>query len=238
MKLLEWTPGRWFHPEGCLWLDRDRTLVIADVHLGYSFAQRRRGELGPPVDEVTAARLNRVVTELAPETVLFLGDLVHAPRPSPDERALIERTIGQLAERAKLVNIPGNHDRRMAREFSSLPMDFTLEYESGGLYLVHGDRPPPRAPWVAGHLHPVWGFRDRGGARQRVRVFVESHGNLILPAFSPFAAGHDLRKSLPDFWRPLLRGSTVLYAATGEAVIPLGPRTPSRGSKQFLPVPE
>src|SRR5690349_3818652 len=81
--LLQIRPGMFAHASGALWLDEIRTLIAADVHLGYGWALRRRGQLGPVGDDKVCQKLISVVKELAPEEIVFLGDLVHAPRPAP-----------------------------------------------------------------------------------------------------------------------------------------------------------
>jgi metallophosphoesterase superfamily enzyme len=42
-----------FDTAGALWLDEGRTLLAADLHLGYGWAQRRRGESRPTIEEET-----------------------------------------------------------------------------------------------------------------------------------------------------------------------------------------
>ena len=97
--MIEVGPGRFAHPSGGLWLAEERILLVADPHLGYAWAQRRRGELGLLGDIVGQAKLLQVVEELAPEQLVLLGDIVHAPKPGPEERALIEETMAALKAR-------------------------------------------------------------------------------------------------------------------------------------------
>src|SRR5690349_5294754 len=100
-----------------MWIASSRTLVVADIHLGYSWAQRRRGELGPLADERAKQKLNAACDELGPAEIVFLGDVVHAPRSCQPEREWIEKTLISLSERMRLTAVRGNHDRAFAREF-------------------------------------------------------------------------------------------------------------------------
>src|ERR1700685_4287556 len=93
-------PGLHAHTSGALWIPESHTAVIADAHLGYSWAQRRRGELGPLADGRTREKLVRLCDELEPQRIVFLGDLVHAPRPCQPERQWIEEAITDLSKRA------------------------------------------------------------------------------------------------------------------------------------------
>jgi metallophosphoesterase superfamily enzyme len=94
-----------------------------------------------------------------------------------------------------------------------------------GVAAVHGDRPaPPDSQLaIAGCLQPSVGFRDAEGAIQRAPVFLSGPSGIILPAFSPFAAGHDLSRRVPAMWRTFLGADQVMcFAASGSTVVPLG----------------
>jgi hypothetical protein len=232
-RLLEIAPGRVAHASGALWLPEIRAVLIADAHLGYGWAQRRRGELGPLRDDLARAKLDALVDELAPREIVFLGDVVHAPRPGADERALIEDTLSSLAERLQLTLVRGNHDRAFQRDFAGLGIPLAGEWSGGGVVALHGDRPHEQggAGAVFGHLHPSLTIEDAAGARQRVPVFLVGSDAIVLPAFSPFAAGIDLARPVPRAAARLLPAQPHGYAATGKRVVPLGPIRirPSRG---------
>jgi uncharacterized protein len=216
--MLEIGPGRWAHPAGVLWLPGPSTIIIADAHLGYGWAQRRRGELGPVIDDVTPRRIVSLLDELHPRRVVFLGDIVHAPKPAPDERELVSAILRRTAERAELVLVRGNHDRGFERDFAGSLVE---HWEAPGLLAVHGDRLPAHSRLrhiVAGHWHPAWKIRDAAGVRHRLPVFASNVEVTILPAFSPFAAGMDLSKGLPEAWRQEDGGRMRIYAATGRTV--------------------
>jgi uncharacterized protein len=212
---MEISERRWAHASGALWIPEGQVVVIADAHLGYGWAQRRRGELGPVRDDVVAQKLNALVDELAPRQIIFLGDVVHAPRPGAAERTLIEQTLSSLAERAQLTLVRGNHDRAFSRDFAKLGIPLVEEWRSAGLVAIHGDRPPMAGGEcvVYGHLHPSLSVEDAAGAKHRVPVFLVAAGRIVLPAFSPFAAGSE----------PAIAETMEAYAATGTRVVALGP---------------
>ncbi len=206
------------HASGALWLDEIRTLIAADVHLGYGWALRRRGQLGPVGDDKVCQKLISVVKELAPEEIVFLGDLVHAPRPAPAERHAVEVTIGELGRSSRVTVVLGNHDRGFIRDFPSLPVETCRIWVRGGITAVHGDREIPEGEHtVIGHLHPALGVTDHAGASHRMPVFITGPKLTLMPAFSPFAAGVDIRETLAV--RP--RRARVI-AASGRRVVDLG----------------
>ena len=216
------------HPTGALWLPGTRTVLIADLHLGYSWAQRRRGELGPLADFQARDKLMRLCAELDPKHIVFLGDLVHAPRPCEPERAYIEVTLNQLVERAKITAVRGNHDRAFAREFGRLAISTTEAWTSGPITAIHGDRldrsPIPQSgTLILGHLHPSLSLKESSGASQKLPVFLVTPRCIVLPAFSPFARGYDVAAGVPPALELCFQRAPIhAYIATPTRVTPLG----------------
>lgn len=213
-RLIEVGPGRFAHATGALWLAEPETALIADTHLGFGWAQRRRGELGPVHDTRSEPKLRLLIEELRPRRIVVLGDFVHAPRPGAAERQAIESTIEWLRKSSELVLVRGNHDRAFWRDFKLRMLE---EWESGALVARHGDRLTEPLPvgshLVVGHLHPVLNFRDAAGARHKVRVFLTNSRATVLPAFSPYASGFEINDGLPYELRALFGDEPV--AAVG-----------------------
>jgi metallophosphoesterase superfamily enzyme len=192
------------HPSGALWIPETRTALIADAHLGYSWAQRRRGELGPLADVTAKEKLLRLVADLQPRHLVFLGDLVHAPRPCAPEREWIEQLLTQLSEGMEITTIRGN------------------------LFALHGDRlaqapTPEAATLILGHFHPSLAARDAAGASHRLPLFLANSRCIALPAFSPFARGFEVSSGLPEELQKVF-GTTEIqaFAASATRVTPLG----------------
>ena len=222
-------PGLLAHPSGALWIPETRTAVIADVHLGYSWAQRRRGELGPLADAAAKEKLVRLAAELNPLEFVFLGDLVHAPKPCAPEREWIEDILTQLSACARIIAVRGNHDRAFAREFGHLDLTTVDAWPAPGILALHGDRLartaiPETGTLIMGHLHPSLALRDAAGANHRVPLFLATPHCIVLPAFSPFARGFDVGAGLPAELNACFRTSEIhAYAATASRVAALGP---------------
>jgi putative SbcD/Mre11-related phosphoesterase len=221
-------PGLFAHPSGALWIAESQTAIVADVHLGYSWAQRRRGELGPLADFRTREKLFRLADHLQPLRIVFLGDLVHAPRPCTPEREWTEDTLVQLKARAELIAVRGNHDRAFSREFGHLQIETVESWSAGNLVAVHGDRVkfarPENHTLVAGHFHPCLGVKDAAGASQKLPLYLVSPGCVLLPAFSPFARGYDVISGLPDDLAECFGKEQIeAYAVSATRVVHLGP---------------
>ena len=237
-KLVEIWPGVMAHASGGLWMESSRTLALADLHLGYGWAQRRRGELGPLTDGEARLNLLRVLDELQPLKLLLVGDIVHASRPGKAEARHIEKVLEELADRTELIGIRGNHDRGFDRDFEGLGLHLVETWREDELVIAHGDRLPDELAGrlAIGHLHPAIGLEDAAGVKQRVPAFLVAGPVVVLPAFSPFAAGLDVWRSMPEEIERLSRGEAPeVIAATGARVVKLGPlrrlESPARGSR-------
>src|ERR1700710_959951 len=138
-RLVELASGKYAHASGALWLAESRTALVADVHLGYAWAMRRRGQLGPLIEGGVRDRLEALVEELRPERLIFLGDLVHAPKPDAPEREIVEETLKSLQTHAELILVSGNHDRGFGQDYGALGLTVLPAWECEDLIAVHGD---------------------------------------------------------------------------------------------------
>ena len=224
-RLVEIAEGRYAHASGALWFPESRIALVADVHLGYGWAQRRRGELGPVVDGGAAAKLAALLDELAPAELVVIGDLVHAPKPAPAERDLIARTLAGIAGRCRITLVPGNHDRGFAGDFPSVSVRLVDEWRAHGVVARHGHEPARACGThvVLGHIHPAYAVFDDAGAAQKIPVFVAGASATILPAFSPLAGGVSLGVALTAEVRDLLGRPVRIIAASGRRAVELGP---------------
>lgn len=206
------------HPSGALWLPEQGTALLADLHLGFAWAQRRRGELWPLTDGGARQRLEAVCAQLRPQTLVLVGDIIHAPKPGPEEATIIQETLESLRKQTSLITVAGNHDRGQ---------NFLPEWRTEGIRAIHGDKlpeaPEPGSLTVVGHFHPVMNLRDASQMRRRHRCFLEGNGLLVLPAFSPFASGTDMRNEMPEELKNWFGKSEVQVTLTsGEKLLPLG----------------
>jgi metallophosphoesterase superfamily enzyme len=157
-----------------------RTAVIADVHLGYAEARRRGGDAIPirPVAAVFAP-LGHGLTAYRVRRLVIAGDLFEAGLLPPVMEPLCKWLLDAGVELVAVV--PGNHDKRLG-DNDRLPVRLQ-GVELGGWRVVHGDE-PAKGRVVQGHEHPC--LRKAG---LQAPCFLIGRGRLILPAFSPDAAG-------------------------------------------------
>lgn len=220
----------WTTPQRIAVHEPSRTAVLADLHLGYAEARRRRGEAVPWADLAESlAPLAETCREWDCPRFVVAGDLF--------ERACTEELLTDLEswqrtqglEMAALV--PGNHDRGLAPFAGRLPL-FPEGYPLGDWLVVHGDRPLPNRGIVLGHWHPSVFHRGR-----KRPCYLAAPSCLVLPAFSEDAAGANLRndprffgwRCLPIVGNELVDGGRLSPPVSRRVPSPNGNSRPWRG---------
>lgn len=233
--------GVLFDARRALVLEESATLVVADLHLGYAWAQRRRGLLMPvgAVDDA-GERMAALVRDHAPRTVVLLGDLVHRADALPGIREELEFLCRPLAG-LRVLLCRGNHDRRIEALLSGwrLPIEACAEWAVGRFRLSHGDaalEDGNGAPFrldrgdavsVIGHEHPAVELGDGVVTRVKASCFLVAADLVVLPAFSSWAAGCVVGRDA--FLGPQARRARfqTAYACLGPRLlpVPLGSRS-------------
>lgn len=198
-------------PERAAYLAAERTLLVADVHLGKAQAFRR---LGVPVPEGTTAgtlaRLTRAIGSTGARRVVVLGDLLHAPlatvraRGEPTRQAVADwrRTHAGL----DLVLVRGNHDARAGNPPADWGVEVVDEPRPLGPFSLRHEPPGPDSHdrgsgggyVLAGHLHPAVHLSGRGPGRLRLPCFHFGARVGVLPAFGEFTGGVGVRPAPGD----------------------------------------
>ncbi len=205
----------WFRASGALWLEADRLLVVADLHLEKGSSYAARGQMLPPYDtRETLTRLAAEVDALHPAAVVLLGDTFHDRRSEARLAGDDAESLRGLAAGRRLIWVVGNHD---ADGPQALPGETVDELRLGPLTLRHEPRAGSAPGEVAGHLHPAARVRASRGSVRR-RCFVTDGERVILPAFGAYAGGLNVRDAAFTgmFIRPPLTGA--LGAARVHAV--------------------
>ncbi|MDX1950815.1 MAG: metallophosphoesterase [Verrucomicrobiota bacterium] len=190
----EIAPNVWLDPRRAVFLEKTRTLAVADLHLGYVWAHRVRGQMMPLLQETTLARLLELISDYQPKTLALLGDIVHETVSIHSIRQTVEELVNELCSRIALVLVTGNHDRDLQR---MLPGDciatLKTEFIQEKVRFIHGDQRFDPCPsvllTVLGHEHPAFRLGDGVATSARFPCFLWSADLLVLPAFSEWAAG-------------------------------------------------
>lgn len=169
-------------------VERDRTLLIADPHFGKAAAFRAAGVFVPEqTTDAALARLDALLRETAARRLLFLGDFLHA-RDGRHPRTIDALDKWRRSHAAVTMTlVRGNHDARAGDP----PRELDIECVTGPLLeppFAYAHHPAPVAGHyvMAGHLHP--GATLTGPGRQRVTLpcFWFGANVAVLPAFGEF----------------------------------------------------
>jgi metallophosphoesterase superfamily enzyme len=205
-------------PQRALWWGSEKTLLVADVHLGKGATFRA---LGQPLPRGGSSRdlqrLSALVTQLQAQRLVVLGDFWHSRQGFTPTllHALQQWRCQQVQLHVLLVR--GNHDKAISK--SNVPANLGIELVeepfplATGLFACHA--PPlqlpgllladnhgtlnrasaprsantPEAFYLAGHLHPAVRLTGKGHDSARLPCFVWQMGQLVLPAFGSLT-GH------------------------------------------------
>ncbi|MCI0746722.1 MAG: metallophosphoesterase [Verrucomicrobia subdivision 3 bacterium] len=244
---LEVAPGLWLDARRAVWLERSRTLAVADLHIGYAWAHRCGGQLLPiNVPDNTTARLAALQRDYCPNQIVLVGDVVHRALPVPPLRDAFQGLLNELASQTKVILVAGNHDRDLQTVFSGEVARITVadHFSEERCLFLHGDEKSviasqdaiPGHDWlVIGHEHPCVTLDDGAATWQKYPCFLVGRSSrrfngstiqrfndiLVLPAFSPWAAGN----SRDDYMSPLLQAAefTLKVAILGDRLVPVQP---------------
>ena len=190
---IEVSPGLVLTGHGAAWIPSHATLVVADVHLGYARAARRRGGWLPTGEDADASarRLLAAVHAVGARRVVVAGDLRHSTRDVDDaELDEVRRFLAAVGAELHVTLVPGNHDRGAERLYAGLA-ELAPDPLALGLFDVAHEPPADEPPqWtICGHLHPSTEVRDATGAGARYPCALVGPRVMVLPAFSAWAGG-------------------------------------------------
>lgn len=164
---------------------RERTLFVADVHLGKA-ATLRAGGVPVPRGTTSAdlARLTRLLSRTGATRLVVLGDFLHA---SAGRVPALDTAFCAWREQHRdtaLVLVRGNHDSHAGDPPAGWGVDVVAEPHPLAPFLAcHKPQTPPTGYALCGHIHP--GVVLAGAARESVRLpcFVLGRRRALLPAF-------------------------------------------------------
>jgi uncharacterized protein len=176
-------------PDGALFWQRRRILLVADLHLEKASFFAHHGQPLPPYDSrETLARLAAVAAQTNPLRIWCLGDSFHDEAGQARLDPLAARALEALAARHAFRFIAGNHDGLPDGLWGTSATDEEVDQ---GIMFRHCHDPHDPRPQISGHYHPKLGVAVRGHAVRRPCFVVGTHA-LILPAFGSLTGGLDV----------------------------------------------
>ena len=178
-------------PERALWWPAERTLFIADLHIGKAATFRALGQPVPGgTTQENLTRIDALIDAWTPSRIIFLGDFLHAVQARTPQ---VMRLLAAWRARhpgISMVLVRGNHDSRAGDPPPSLDIAVVDEpHLVGPFACCHHPQSHPTHFVLAGHLHPACSLHGPGRDRLRLPCFVRDGGQAILPAFGEFTGG-------------------------------------------------
>lgn len=206
----------WLFPERCLYWEEEKTLVIADLHLGKTGHFRKAGIAVP--QSVYKADLQRLVAMLylcKAERLIIVGDFTHSSLNREMELFLKWRNDFSSLY---IDLVKGNHDilddswytdaSIRVHECELLAGPFLFRHENNKEVVKR----PDGVYTFTGHVHPGYVLKGQGKQSLRFPCFYFSKTHCILPAFSRFTGMFQVKPA---------KGETV-YALTPTGIIKVG----------------
>jgi putative SbcD/Mre11-related phosphoesterase len=159
-----------------------KTLVTADLHIGWEMALQEKGIHVPNQTLKLQHRLNALLRRHTPDRLVVLGDVKYSvvTADAGEWRDIPDFFSEALKHVQEIIVVRGNHDANLE---PLLPENVKLQPATGIIIddvgLFHGHKWP--APTllkcrtlVMGHLHPVVTFRDPAGFKATSQVWVNA----------------------------------------------------------------
>jgi hypothetical protein len=219
-------------------IGRERSLVVADLHLGIEGEYADKGiSLPSQIPKIKKELLNLVEKE-KPHRLIILGDVKHGiPIASLQEWRELPGFFEELSALVEIWVIPGNHDGDLK---GMIPRNVVIHDVKGvtlgkrkRVGLVHGHAWPGLELFntevlIMGHNHPAIEFKDKLGGKivepiwlkaklkvsnlpKKIRcVIKEPPKLLVVPAFNELVGGAPVNRALPkELIGPLFKSGAV-----------------------------
>lgn len=182
-----------------------KTLVVADIHIGYEHELLQKGLNLPSQTRILKQRLIEAIRKTEAEELILLGDIKHN---IPQLSALETKTLPDFLDLpVPTTIIKGNHDGAI-EPLSPWPVvPYILKNK---ILFSHGHMNPPKEKYemlVVGHCHPAIEITDELGKHTREKTWIrgvlpDGAGLVIMPSFNHLIKGipfNNLKFTPPGF---------------------------------------
>jgi putative SbcD/Mre11-related phosphoesterase len=220
-------------------IGHERTLVVADLHLGLEGELAGKGVSLPSQTPKIKERLITLIKRRKPDRLIFLGDVKHnVPIASWQEWRELPGFFEELAGFVRVEIVPGNHDGGLE---GMVPRGVEIHGARGIVLgkrrrvgLMHGHTwPSPEVLdtklLVTAHNHPAVEFRDELGGRTVESIWIRAKLDaskfpkklqkqidgelpelLVMPAFSELVGGTAVNRWIPkELIGPIFKAGLV-----------------------------
>jgi DNA ligase-associated metallophosphoesterase len=178
---------------------RERTVFLADLHLGKSDIFRRAGIPIPAGTTASdLARIDALVRQYDLVRIVVLGDFLHGRSVAGAAYAKLFAQWREVRKQLDVIVVAGNHDRFDAFR-SGWGVTWAREGTQLGPFVCRHDPESSSEGYVlAGHVHPVTWLYGRARERARVPVLWLRPDYAVLPSFGSFTGGAEIAAAPSD----------------------------------------
>jgi len=217
--------------DGAVFFPKSKTLVLADLHLGYEAEMRAKGVHVPSQEFlVLYRRIVKILAHTKPKTVVVNGDFKHSfGHISDSEWRSARQLLELLTKDRNVVLIVGNHDPVLFPIAEKFGVALQREYLVDDMLILHGDKLPQTTKEfsciVIGHEHPAISVSD-GVRSELVKCYLvgtwKNKDLIVLPSMFSLTEGTDVLSE--QFLSPFLSNVNdfFVYALSEGEVLPFG----------------
>ena len=205
-----------------LLFEKEKTLVIGDVHIGQENAIHRLG-MNIPLNQYKIINefMETLLEETKPKKIIINGDLKHDfGKITDDEWNKITLFLKNLKKYAEVIIVAGNHDKVLQPITDKLDLKMKEFHKIGDVYITHGDIIPEDLEFISsktimiGHEHPAIKLKDKN----RVEIFkaflkgkYKDKTIMVMPSLNPISEGSDIltEKLLSPFLKEAKKNKTL-----------------------------
>ena len=186
-----------------LFIKKEKTLVISDMHLGYEELLRKQG-IQIPLSQFKQIKdnLEKLLLKLKPKKIIITGDFKHEfGTISDSEWKQILKIIDLLKENSELIILKGNHDVILKPIAEKRDVKIKDYYKLNNIYICHGDFVPKDRYFseskiiIIGHEHPAITLK-KGPRKEKYKCFLKGKYKtktlIVMPSFNPITPGTDI----------------------------------------------
>ena len=185
-----------------LYIKKEKTLVLADFHIGYEEAIAKQGILIPRFQfKDLSQRFENIFKKAKPETIIINGDIKHEfGEISEQEWRETLKLIDYLSEKCKkLILVRGNHDTILGPIAKKRNIDTAIEYRTNSTLIVHGHKIPKLdkkiKTIIIAHEHPCVSLKE-GPKIEKYKCFLKGKFKqktlIVMPSFNLVTEGTDI----------------------------------------------
>jgi len=147
-----------------LYLKKQKTLIVSDLHIGYEEALNKQGYLVPIFQfEDIFERLKKIIEKVFPKRIIINGDLKHEfGTISHQEWNGVLRLLDFLKD-MEIILVKGNHDNILGPIVDKRNIKVVERYDIDDISIIHGNKiiENTNKIIIIGHEHPTISFKER-----------------------------------------------------------------------------